>query len=185
MTAVSYENRQKFTMKITSSLGCSMQAETPLRSRLVEVLSYLHSNTITAHSWVVLCKRRLCYNQGSWRFRRTFIPIQSRLIVVLPHLYRGRSLRLVRLRVLFIATWLLQFGSLPDTIAARRFCATSISADCPTAGQAVCPLCCNRAFSYQQRGLLREIIKNPHVPLLEMWQEYFLLMSIYRELLAR
>ena len=55
-------------------LGCSMQAETLLQSRLVEVSSYLHTDTITAHS----------------------------------HLHRGRSLRLVRLRVLFIATWLLQ-----------------------------------------------------------------------------
>ncbi|MCJ1342939.1 hypothetical protein MMC31_001128, partial [Peltigera leucophlebia] len=31
-------------------LGCSMQAETLLQSRLVEVSSYLHSDTITAHS---------------------------------------------------------------------------------------------------------------------------------------
>ena len=31
-------------------MGISMQAETLLQSRLVEVLSYLHSDTITAHS---------------------------------------------------------------------------------------------------------------------------------------
>ncbi len=133
--------------------------------------------------WVILCKRRLCYNRGSWRVCRTFIPIQSRLIVGLsgdsvtitarggfvptksrlivglPHLYRGRSLWLVRLRVLFIATWLLQVGSLPDTTAARRFCATSISADCLTASQAACSLCANMASSCRQRGLLREIIR--------------------------
>ena len=32
------------------SVGCSMQAQTLLQSRLLEVSSYLHSNTITAHS---------------------------------------------------------------------------------------------------------------------------------------
>lgn len=35
-----------------------------------------------------------------------------------------------------------------DTIAARKICVSSISADCLIASQATCPLCCNMAFSY-------------------------------------
>ena len=71
-----------------------------------------------------------------------------------------RSLRPVRLPVLFTAKWRLQVGSPPDTITARRFCVISISAARFTAGhgQAACPLCCDMASSCWQDH------KNPQVP---------------------
>lgn len=47
------------------------------------------------------------------------IPIQSRLMVLSPHLFPRDSLQLFRLRVHFTTTWLLQVGSPPDTITAR------------------------------------------------------------------
>ena len=43
------------------------------QSIIFRTVSHLH--VTIAHRWVVLCKRRLCYNRGFWRFRCTFIPI--------------------------------------------------------------------------------------------------------------
>lgn len=98
----------------------------------------------------VICKRRLCYHRGSRRFRRTFILIQSQLIVVLPQLHRGRS------RVLFIAMWLLQVGIPPDTITARRF--FNLDRLFHSGSGCVSPLL--------QHGFFERDHKNTHVPLL-------------------
>lgn len=79
--------------------------------------------------------------------------------MVLSHLHYSCLFWLVRLHLLFTATWLLQVSNLPNIITAWRFCVTLISANYFTVCQAAYPFYCNMAFLYWQRRLLWKIIR--------------------------
>lgn len=110
-------------------MGCYMQAETLLHSRLMEVSSYLHSNAIMAYSAFVSPSSRPLIEAGQAK-----CPLHGNVA----------------------------------TIAARRFCVTSISTDCLIMGQATCPLCCNMTSSCLQRELLQETIRTHMFPSLSL-----------------
>ena len=127
-----------------------MQAETLLQSRLVEVLSYLHSDIITAHSGFAsppsrpliaagqaTCPLHCNVASSGWQSSR-----YNHGSEILRHLNLGRLFHSV----------------------------------C----QAACPLCCNMASSCRQRGLLREIIRTHIFPSMSLVISLFTHHSAHR-----